>query len=70
MHAVDVLQPPTTDLFHEVYILTELMQSDLHKIISSPQMLTQDHVKLFLYQILRGMIYKKTIFLKVPKTSK
>lgn len=30
------------------------MQSDLHKIISSPQMLTQDHVKLFLYQILRG----------------
>lgn len=31
------------------------MQSDLHKIISSPQLLTQDHVKLFLYQILRGM---------------
>jgi nemo like kinase len=45
------------DLFHEVYILTELMQSDLHKIISSPQMLTQDHVKLFLYQILRGVRY-------------
>ncbi len=33
------------------------MQSDLHKIISSPQMLTQDHVKLFLYQILRGVKY-------------
>jgi nemo like kinase len=45
-----------TDLFHEVYILTELMQSDLHKIISSPQQLTQDHVKLFLYQILRGKL--------------
>ena len=55
LHTVDVLQPPGVDLFHEVYILTELMQSDLHKIISSPQMLTQDHVKLFLYQILRGM---------------
>lgn len=45
------------DLFHEVYILTELMQSDLHKIISSPQVLTTDHVKLFLYQILRGVKY-------------
>jgi hypothetical protein len=45
-----------TDLFNEVYILTELMQSDLHKIISSPQQLTQDHVKLFLYQILRGKL--------------
>jgi nemo like kinase len=49
-----------TDLFHEVYILTELMQSDLHKIISSPQQLTQDHVKLFLYQILRGVKYLHT----------
>jgi len=57
LHTVDVLQPPIIDLFHEVYILTELMQSDLHKIISSPQMLTQDHVKLFLYQILRGVKY-------------
>lgn len=57
LHTVDVLQPPLVDLFHEVYILTELMQSDLHKIISSPQMLTQDHVKLFLYQILRGVKY-------------
>lgn len=57
LHTVDVLQPPIVDLFHEVYILTELMQSDLHKIISSPQMLTQDHVKLFLYQILRGVKY-------------
>ena len=57
LHTVDVLQPPISELFHEVYILTELMQSDLHKIISSPQMLTQDHVKLFLYQILRGVKY-------------
>lgn len=37
------------------------MQSDLHKIISSPQMLTQDHVKLFLYQILRGIFFYKLI---------
>lgn len=55
--ACDVLQPPTIDLFDEVYLLTELMQSDLHKIISSPQVLTTEHVKLFLYQILRGVKY-------------
>lgn len=30
------------------------MQSDLHKIIVSAQPLSMDHVKVFLYQILRG----------------
>ncbi|KAK6055527.1 kinase domain protein [Cooperia oncophora] len=39
------------------YVLTELMQSDLHKIIVSPQPLTVDHVKVFVYQILRGLKY-------------
>jgi len=32
----------------------ELMQSDLHRIIVSPQPLSADHIKLFVYQILRG----------------
>ncbi|KAH9503933.1 hypothetical protein Btru_064190, partial [Bulinus truncatus] len=39
------------------FVVTELMQSDLHKIIVSPQPLTSDHVKVFLYQILRGLKY-------------
>lgn len=39
------------------YVITELMQSDLHKIIVSSQPLTSDHVKVFLYQILRGLKY-------------
>ena len=38
-------------------MITELMQSDLHKIIVSPQHLSQDHIKVFLYQILRGVKY-------------
>lgn len=33
------------------------MQTDLHKIIVSPQPLSSDHVKIFLYQILRGLRY-------------
>ena len=39
------------------YVATELMQSDLHRIIVSQQPLTVDHVKVFLYQILRGESY-------------
>lgn len=40
--------------FYHSYVITELLQSDLHKIIVSPQHLSADHIKVFLYQILRG----------------
>ncbi|CAD5121101.1 DgyrCDS9641 [Dimorphilus gyrociliatus] len=39
------------------YVVSELMQSDLHKIIVSPQPLSIDHIKVFLYQIFRGIKY-------------
>lgn len=35
-------------------VLSDLMESDLHQIIVSPQQLTEDHVKVFIYQVLRG----------------
>ncbi|KAK2710958.1 serine/threonine-protein kinase NLK-like [Artemia franciscana] len=57
LSALDVLQPPHVDYFQEIYVITELMQSDLHKIIVSPQHLSSDHIKVFLYQILRGLKY-------------
>jgi nemo like kinase len=57
LSALDILQPPHIEYFQEIYVVTELMQSDLHKIIVSPQPLTSDHVKVFLYQILRGLKY-------------
>ena len=38
-----------------VYIVSELMATDLHFIIHSKQSLTEEHYKFFLYQILRGM---------------
>ncbi|KAF8359370.1 lit-1 [Pristionchus pacificus] len=53
----DIIQPPNPSFFQELCVLTELMQSDLHKIIVSPQALTVDHVKVFVYQILRGLKY-------------
>lgn len=58
LKALDILQPPhNISLFQEIYLICELMQSDLHKIIVSPQPLSLDHVKVFLYQILRGLKY-------------
>ena len=39
------------------YIVSDLMESDLHQIIVSPQQLTEDHVKVFVYQILRGKVW-------------
>jgi nemo like kinase len=57
LRALDILQPDPMDHFDEIYVVTELMQSDLHKIIVSPQPLSSDHVKVFLYQILRGLKY-------------
>lgn len=57
MSALDILQPPHIDYFQELYVITELMQSDLHRIIVSTQPLTSDHVKIFLYQTLRGLKY-------------
>ncbi|XP_044868690.1 serine/threonine-protein kinase NLK2-like [Mauremys mutica] len=57
LSAMDILQPPQIDCFEEIYVLTELMQSDLHKVIVSPQPLSAEHIKVFLYQILRGLKY-------------
>ncbi|XP_015762223.1 PREDICTED: serine/threonine-protein kinase NLK2-like [Acropora digitifera] len=57
LSALDIVHPGHVDFFQEIYIVSELMQSDLHKIIVSPQPLSSDHVKVFLYQILRGLKY-------------
>jgi len=51
----DILRPVSLDRFDDVYIVSELMDTDLHQIIASPQPLTDDHCQYFLYQILRGL---------------
>ena len=35
----------------------DLMDSDLHRIIQSPQTLTDAHNRYFMYQLVRGVIY-------------
>ncbi|XP_052171083.1 mitogen-activated protein kinase 3 [Diospyros lotus] len=53
----DVVPPPLRREFSDVYIATELMDTDLHQIIRSNQGLSEEHCQYFLYQILRGLKY-------------
>ena len=43
--------------FKDIYIVLDFMESDLNQIIYSPQVLTEEHVRFFLYQLLRGLKY-------------
>ena len=41
----DIIRPPQRDNFNDVYIVYELMDTDLHQIIRSNQQLTDDHCR-------------------------
>ncbi|KAL4658336.1 mitogen-activated protein kinase 7-like [Arapaima gigas] len=54
----DILQPALPhSTFKSVYVVLDLMESDLHQIIHSRQPLTPEHTRYFLYQLLRGLKY-------------
>jgi mitogen-activated protein kinase 1/3 len=53
----DVVPPPLRREFTDVYIVMELMDTDLHQIIRSNQGLSEEHCQYFLYQLLRGLKY-------------
>ncbi|XP_018443611.1 mitogen-activated protein kinase homolog MMK1-like [Raphanus sativus] len=53
----DIIVPPQRDAFEDVYIAYEMIDSDLHKVITSNEKLTKNHYQYFLYQILRGLKY-------------
>lgn len=53
----DIIRPPEREKFNDVYIVYELMDTDLNQIIRSNQALTDDHCQYFLYQLLRGLKY-------------
>lgn len=48
------MRPKTRD-FNHLYLVTELMETDLDCIIRSPQFLSSEHCQFFIYQILRGL---------------
>jgi len=47
----------STSFHNDVYIVYELMDTDLHQILRSSQPLTEEHFQFFTYQILRGLKY-------------
>ena len=54
---MDLIPPRSFDKFTDVYIVTDLMETDLRQIIKSDQHLTDQHIQYFLYQILRALKY-------------
>lgn len=54
---LDIFRPPSLLEFRDVYLVSELMATDLHQIISSTQQLSDEHCQYFLYQMLRGLKY-------------
>lgn len=51
----DIFITGTKDDFNEIFIVSELMGTDLHKLISSKRKLQDEHLQTFIYQILRGL---------------
>lgn len=52
--------PRSREEFDEIYVVSELMETDLTSIIKSKQALSDDHCQFFLYQILRGLKFLHT----------
>ncbi|KAJ9109719.1 hypothetical protein QFC19_001949 [Naganishia cerealis] len=51
---LDIIQPSSYDSFREVYLVQELMETDLHRVIRT-QDLSDDHCQYFVYQTCRAM---------------
>ena len=47
----DLMRPQSREKFNDVYLVYELMDTDLHQIIRSSQALTDDHYQYFIYQV-------------------
>jgi len=54
---LDVAKPENKLNYNDVYVITDLMETDLHRVIYSRQELTDEHIQYFIYQILRGTLY-------------
>ena len=44
-----ILKPSSRDDFQEIYVINELMETDLAQMIKSNQPLSEEHIQFFLY---------------------
>lgn len=54
---LDILEPEDSANFDCLYVVFEIMDTDLAQVIKSPQRLRDQHIQYFTYQILRGLNY-------------
>ncbi|XP_047950587.1 mitogen-activated protein kinase 10-like isoform X2 [Salvia hispanica] len=55
-----IMLPPSRRDFKDIYVVFELMESDLHQVIKANDDLTREHHQFFLYQLLRALKYIHT----------
>jgi serine/threonine protein kinase len=51
------MYPPESPDFDDIYIVQELMETDLSRVIHSKQVLTEEHHQFFVYQLLCGVYF-------------
>ncbi|XP_052142658.1 mitogen-activated protein kinase 13 isoform X4 [Oryza glaberrima] len=52
-----IMLPPTRREFRDIYVVFELMESDLHQVIEANHDLSPEHHRFFLYQLLCALKY-------------
>lgn len=55
-----IMLPPSIKDFKDIYVVFELLESDLHQVIKANADLTKEHYQFFLYQLLRALKYIHT----------
>ncbi|KAG8386490.1 hypothetical protein BUALT_Bualt03G0154000 [Buddleja alternifolia] len=55
-----IMLPPSRRDFRDIFVVFELMESDLHQVIKANDDLTHEHHRFFLYQMLRALKYMHT----------
>ncbi|CAN4104298.1 unnamed protein product [Withania somnifera] len=55
-----IILPPSKREFRDIYVVFELMESDLHHVIKANDDLTCEHHRFFLYQMLRALKFMHT----------
>ncbi|GLU14722.1 hypothetical protein SLE2022_312750 [Rubroshorea leprosula] len=55
-----IMLPPSKREFKDLFVVFELMESDLHQVIKANDDLTREHHQFFLYQMLRALKYMHT----------
>jgi mitogen-activated protein kinase 1/3 len=63
-----IMLPPSRKDFKDIYVVFELMESDLHQVIKANDDLTKEHYQFFLYQLLRALKYIHTGMESLPSS--